>query len=348
MRKTVAISLAGHDASICILNDYKIDLFIQEERLNRKKHSSVLDDKLLQLLPNEIDDLILVNFHDQLKVDKVLKSTKTKNVILDDINHHLYHAASAFYLSNFKRAIALVIDGSGTQIKINDFLGSEAASIYDTLNFKPIYKEVMHDMQEFKFFDIKKIKTDYDLEIIDSLSAGIMYGTVSWFLGFGRLEGGKTMGLSAYGKPSKLPNFLYKTSVDMNVFTQNRTFNVRHHPELKKDNFKNNANIAYNAQKALEKLFINKMEYIKSKTKCKNIVFSGGCALNILGNSLIKNKYSEYNFFIDPIANDATLSLGAAKFHYYNRTKDTRFEKINNIYFGKKYNIKESLNLNES
>ena len=44
----------------------------------------------------------------------------------------------------------------------------------------------------------------------------------------------------------------------MNVFTQNRSFNLKHHPELKKNNFKNNANIAYNAQMALEKLFLNK------------------------------------------------------------------------------------------
>jgi carbamoyltransferase len=201
-------------------------------------------------------------------------------------------------------------------------------------------------MHEFKFFDIKKPSAEYDIEISDALSVGIMYGTTSWFLGFGRLEGGKTMGLSAYGKPSKLPNFLYKGSVNMNVFTQNRTFNLKHHPELKEDNFQNNANIAYNAQRALEEVFINKMEYIKKNIKCKNIVFSGGCALNILGNSLIKEKYPEYSFFVDPIANDATLSLGAAKFHYYSRTKDTRFEKINNIYFGPKYNIKERLNIN--
>ena len=58
MRKTVAITLAGHDASMCILDDYKINTFVQEERLNRKKHSSVLDDKLLDLLPDKIDDLI--------------------------------------------------------------------------------------------------------------------------------------------------------------------------------------------------------------------------------------------------------------------------------------------------
>tara|TARA_R110001632_G_scaffold31400_1_gene81886 strand:+ start:1870 stop:2916 length:1047 start_codon:yes stop_codon:yes gene_type:complete len=339
MRKTVAISLAGHDASICILDDYKINTFIQEERLNRKKHSSILDDKLLELLPDKIDDLILVNFYDQWKVDKVLgKCKKVKNVILDDANHHLYHASSAFYLSPYKSATCLVIDGWGTNVKIGDFTGSEVTSIYSS-KFKPIYKELMH--HEKRFYDVEKIKTDYDLEITDAISVGIMYGTVSWYLGFGRLEGGKTMGLSAYGGPCNLPNFLYKNSVNMNVFTQNRTFNLKHHPELKEDSFNNMANIAYNAQKAIEKVFINKMEYIKSKTKCKNIVFSGGCALNILGNSLMKQNYPEYNFFIDPIANDATLSLGAAKYHYYKRTVDTRRESVDNIYLGPEYKIKE-------
>lgn len=339
MRKTVAISLAGHDASICILDDYKINTFIQEERLNRKKHSSILDDKLLELLPSKIDDLILVNFFDQWKIDKVLsKCKKVNNVILDDENHHLYHASSAFYLSPFKNATCLVIDGWGTNIKIGDFTGSEVTSIYSS-KFKPIYKELMH--YEKKFYDVEKIKTNYDLEITDAISVGIMYGTTSWFLGFGRLEGGKTMGLSAYGGPSKLPNFLYKDSVNMNVFTQNRTFNLKHHPELKEDSFSNMANIAFNAQQALEKTFLKKMEYIKSKTKCKNVVFSGGCALNILGNSLMKQYYPEYNFFIDPIANDATLSLGAAKYHYYKRTNNNRREKLNNIYLGPKYMIKE-------
>lgn len=339
MRKTVAISLAGHDASICILDDHKINTFVQEERLNRNKHSSVCDDKLLDLLPDKIDDLILVNFYDQWKIDKVLsKIKKVKNVILDDENHHLYHAASAFYLSPYKTATCLVVDGWGTNVKIGNFIGSEVTSIYSS-NFKPIYKELMN--YKLGFYDTANIQTDYDLEITDAISVGIMYGTTSWFLGFGRLEGGKTMGLSSYGGPSSLPNFLYKDSVNMNVFTQNRTFNLKHHPELKKDTFKNMANIAFNAQKALEEVFINKMKYINKNKLCQNIVFSGGCALNILGNSVIKKKYPEYNFFIDPIANDACLSLGAAKYHYYKRTKDTRREKIDDIYLGPNYKIKE-------
>ena len=341
MRKTVAITLAGHDASMCILDDYKINTFVQEERLNRKKHSSILDDKLLELLPDKIDDLILVNFYDQWKIDKVLQKVKNVNTIItDDENHHLYHAASGLYLSNFKNATFLVIDGWGTDIKIGEFIGSEVTSIYNS-KLEPIYKDVMHNMRDFKFYDPNEIKTNYDLDISDGISIGIMYGTVSWFLGFERLEGGKTMGLSTYGGPCNLPNFLCGSSVNMNVFTQNRTFNLKNYPEFKGDSFEHMANIAFLAQQALEEIFIKKIEYIKLNTKCKNIVFSGGCALNILGNSLMKERYPEYNFFIDPIANDATLSLGAAKYHYYKRTGDTRRESLDNVYLGPEYMIKE-------
>jgi carbamoyltransferase len=121
MRTTVSISLANHDSSVCILKDNKIDLFIQAERLNRKKHSAELNIKTLELINNKvskIDDLILVNFFDKekinLTIETINKITKLNNVIVDNDNHHLYHAASAFYLSGFKEAICLVIDGWGT------------------------------------------------------------------------------------------------------------------------------------------------------------------------------------------------------------------------------------------
>jgi hypothetical protein len=85
---------------------------------------------------------------------------------------------------------------------------------------------------------------------------------------------------------------------------------------------------------------------VNSYTENMQNLIMNGYNIDLRDDSLIKEKYPEYSFFVDPIANDATLSLGAAKFHYYSRTKDTRFEKINNIYFGPKYNIKERLNIN--
>ena len=112
MRKTVAITLAGHDASMCILDDYKINTFVQEERLNRKKHSSVLDDKLLDLLPDKIDDLILIKssikqefFKKGKKViDKVsdmkdIASNKLEDWLEEDedINQNLDFKQKSFY-----------------------------------------------------------------------------------------------------------------------------------------------------------------------------------------------------------------------------------------------------------
>jgi len=357
MRTTVSISLANHDASMCILKDNKIDLFVQVERLNRKKHSAELNIKTFNIIKdhvNYIDDLILVNFFDKSKinltVEMINKLVKIKNVIVDDDNHHLYHAASAFYLSGFKEATCLVIDGWGTLLNIDNFSGSETNSIFEAsygCKFKSIYKNLCYDLLKLDWFDQDSIEKKYkedtgcELNISNGLDIGVMYGSVSHYLGFERLEGGKTMGLSSYGKKSNLPNFLYKNQIaNMNVFTNNRTLNDKVNPELKINTFQNKANIAYSVQKALEKIFLNKIKYITKNKKCKNIVLSGGCALNILGNSILKEKYPYINLYIDPIANDASLSLGAAKYHYYNRSGDTRLSKEDNIFLGPVYSLK--------
>jgi carbamoyltransferase len=359
MKTTVSISLANHDSSICILKDNKIDLFVQAERLNRKKHSAELNIKTLELINNKvskIDDLILVNFFDKekinLTIETINKIIKLNNVIIDDDNHHLYHAASAFYLSGFKEAICLVVDGWGTLLKIENFLGAETTSIFKAsygCKFKSIYKNICYDMLKLDWFDQDSIEKKYkadtecELNISNGLDIGVMYGSVSHYLGFERLEGGKTMGLSSYGKKSNLPEFLYKDQVaNMNIFTHNRTLNDKLNPEFKIDTFENKANIAYSVQKALEKIFLNKIKYIIKNTKCKNIVLSGGCALNILGNSIIKEKYPYINLYIDPIANHASLSLGAAKYHYYKRSGDTRLFKENNIFLGPVYSLKDT------
>ena len=54
---------------------------------------------------------------------------KIDNIIVDHINHHLFHAASAFYLSGFKKAIALVIDGWGALFE-NNFYEIQLCFLY--------------------------------------------------------------------------------------------------------------------------------------------------------------------------------------------------------------------------
>ena len=77
-----------------------------------------------------------------------------------------------------------------------------------------------------------------------------------------------------------------------------------------------------------------------------NLILGGGCALNILGNSVIKRKFPNLNIFVDPIATDASLSLGAALYYYKKEFPRTKFKKLENVYLGPQYNpqsIKEKL-----
>lgn len=351
---TAAISLANHNASITILKNNKIDLFIQEERLTRKKHSALLDSSLVKILKKykKINQLILCNFHNQEQINNFLKLlSNIEKVFIDFKNHHLFHACSAFYLSGFKEATALVIDGWGSQIEINNNKFYETTSIYSCSypnKIIPKYKKVTYDPIRNYYCNTNLLENnfkEFELDISHRLDIGVMYGSSSYYLGFDRLDGGKTMGLSSYGKMSKnVPNILFNDEANMNVFKNDRTLDIKNNPKLKNNSFKYKANYAFALQKALEKIFIKNIQYILDRTNNKNIVFSGGCALNILGNSVIKNTFKKINLFIDPIANDACQSLGAALYYYYNNKKNTRQFKFNTVYLGPKYKIKEIKN----
>ena len=361
---TAAISLGYHDASVTVLKNNKINVFVQEERLNRIKYSAILDTSFVKILKKykKIDQLIfchipikksffllnniqevIANFLNNLNDNQI----NIKQIIMETKNHHLFHACSAFYLSGFKEATSLVIDGFGSEINIFDNYFSETTSIYKCSypnKIIPLYKKV-YDINKTlnpnNLFSEEKNK-EFDLDISPSYDIGNMFRAGSIYLKFKPLDGGKTMGLSSYGKKSKkIPNLLHHYVANKNIFINESTIDFKNNKYLKNNSFKFKANFAFALQKALEKVFIKNIKYIISKTKSKNIVFSGGCALNILGNSVIKKKFNHLNFFVDPIAKDSCLSLGAALYYYYNKTKSNTLFKFDSIYLGPKYKISE-------
>lgn len=353
---TVSISLCNHNASACILEDGKLKLLIQEERITRKKNDSSCSNKFLNFICSQvtkIDNLILVNFYPQEKTNLVLnffdsKFLKYKNLIIDNNSHHLYHAASAFYSSGFDEAVCLVIDGWGSSYQISEFTyGTETTSIFKfeyPANYSNLYKNISYDPNRNEIIDIDSYEKlfNYDVNLTHHMDIGVMYGTISKEIGFGRLDGGKTMGLSSYGKEcAKIPPLLIEGLSNMNFFKSDRTINKKMFKNLNNISFEDKKNLSFSVQKSLEEIFMQRIEYIKNKTNCKNIVFSGGCALNILGNSKIKNEFPNINFYADPIANDACQSYGSAKYHYHRITSNCNIEKFNNLYFGPEYNIEK-------
>lgn len=370
----VSISVQNHNASICIMKNENVLLLVQQERVSRKKHDSMLPLKMLEYIQKytlRIDYLCLVNITEEqinfvknfLDINKI----RVDETIIDNSEHHLFHASSAFYGSGFQDSSCLVIDGWGSHQEISkNIFGKETTSIYKISypsNFDLVYKNLFvstnHDSYSVDFTEIEK-KFNYDIDISSHLDIGMMYGAVTMHIGFSNLDQGKTMGLFSYGKENKnIPNMLNPNTIssNKNLFEENRTLNTKLFSYLRDMDFQKKADLSFALQKSLEKIFIDRVQYVIEKTNCKNLVFSGGCALNVVGNSLIRERFPQVNFYVDPIANDACQSFGAAKYYYHKITKSNKIVKLNDLFLGPNYdtslfpnkikNVVEHLNHNK-
>lgn len=237
------------------------------------------------------------------------------------LEHHLCHAASAFYPSSFENAAILTIDGAGEWTT--------------TL------------LAEGKDNQIKKIK-----EITTPYSLGAFYQAVSIHLGFKLIEGpGKLMGLASYGKADTKEYQQMKSlfrlkddggfDFDMSYFSYHYT---RKSGVSKKftDLFgasktegcnwtEHELNVAAAAQRVVEDVVMHMVKYLKKVTKSHRLCMAGGVALNSVTNGIIAKSGLFKEIFIQPAAGDSGAAIGAAlllnhqKFNQPRRTQETAF-----------------------
>jgi predicted NodU family carbamoyl transferase len=95
------------------------------------------------------------------------------------------------------------------------------------------------------------------------------------------------------------------------VVSNSILLNPNLYPQLKKydkeydPSFQQRADMAYRIQKDLEEKVICVVEKAMEMNDCKNIVLTGGVFHNVMINELLSSKYPDYNFFADPICDDA-------------------------------------------
>jgi len=254
--------------------------------------------------------------------------------------HHLSHAASAFYPSPFDKALILTMDGVGEWATSTIAIGEK-----------------------------NKIVIKEELNFPHSL--GLLYSAITYYLGF-KVNSGeyKVMGLAPYGKPKykdlilkelinlkedgsfkmNMKFFDFATGLKMtnkhfsNIFSRNER-----KPEVEPlDQF--HMDIAASVQSVTEEVVLKICKYIKRKYKIDNFCMSGGVALNCVANGkiLIQNIFK--NIWIQPASGDAGGSLGAAQALHYNELNNNRAsgkDMMNGSYLGPCFSndeIKLSLN----
>jgi carbamoyltransferase len=272
-----------------------------------------------------------------------------KNCKLIQVEHHLAHAASAFYDSSYDEAVNLSVDGFG------DFA---------SLTWGKGIKD--------------KIKIDH--KILFPHSLGIFYEAFTQFLGFHNYgDEYKIMGLSSYGKPTECEKIskIIKQKNDHEFFL-NLEYFVHHRENIyyswdntvpkQKNLFSNkilqlfgnprnkeevineeHKNIAASVQKVYEDILLNIINYIYKKYKINNLTLSGGCAQNSLANGKILSNTPFSSLFIPSNPGDAGGAVGAAYYVWHNIKKARQYtdptpylgSSYDNIYVEKLLNNKK-------
>lgn len=372
----LGISALYHDAAASIVIDGEIIAAAQEERFTRIKHDLRMPVNAIQYCLKEAEvekeDIDIVVFYDNplYTLDRYIKNVAAvgddaKDVVersfdsmfssrlwvhktIEDIlganpkrkflvcEHHISHAASAFYPSPFEKAVVLTLDGVGEWATTTIGIG------------------------EGKRLSIKE-------EMRFPHSLGLLYSAFTYFCGFKVNSGDyKFMGLAPYGEPiyeDIIRDELLDMKEDGSFCMNMEYFDYQHGRAMTNHRFeelfggkrrepeteitKREMDIAASAQKVVEDIILRMVRHAKETfgEGIDNLVLAGGVALNCVANGKIKNSGIFKHMWIQPAAGDAGGSLGAALYASYQYASVERIvrkeDSQKGSYLGPKYSSEE-------
>lgn len=256
--------------------------------------------------------------------------------------HHLSHAASAYYSSPHNDAAILTIDGVGEWATASICRGKD--------NKIEILKEMRFPH-----------------------SVGLLYSAFTYFLGF-RVNSGeyKLMGLAPYGNPQseQTQNFIriikedlvsikddgsvylnqnyFKYPVGLKMIYESKWETLFGFPCVEADGKveQKHCNLAYAIQNVTEEIVLKMATEAKKITGSENLCMAGGVALNCVANGKLVKENIFKNMYIQPAAGDAGGALGAAQavhYMYFNEPRKVSegMDNMQGTYLGPDHSDKE-------
>jgi len=275
-----------------------------------------------------------------------LKKRLSCDVIDLSAQHHLQHAALAFYNSGFERSLIIVVDRNGS--RYCDYREAETVFVAEyPCVFNPIIKNFWRDsdyVNDRDRLDIIEGLAPCEVNLSSKYGIVKVYETATSLIQQHALENGKTMGLAAYGKERNFENlfrdkfipndYLFSHSI---IKGENAAINKSLHKlsteHVSLENFQDYADYARHVQLSTQDAVKSLIRKSIDKTDIRNICFTGGYALNVVANSYFTQEFPECKFYFEPLADDSGNSLGGAMLIYRDRTRDNRISPLKDTFF---------------
>lgn len=342
----LGISCFYHDSAAALIKNGQVVAAAQEERFTRKKHDPGFPVNAIHYCLEEgridINELEAICFYDHpaLTLERVLANTAILNgatqtdywtiagpsmfkklglvnAIQSHFNykgssycteHHISHAASAFYPSPFDEAAILIIDGVGEWACSTIATGQGSQVNIVSQQFYP------H-------------------------SVGLLYSAFTYFCGF-KVNSGeyKLMGLAPYGQPRYadiIKEKVVKIHEDGSILLNLDLFGFMEGKAMTNESFaqlfdgarresegkitKREMDLAASIQVVTEEIIIKMAKHALTVTGKKHLVMAGGVALNCVANGKLLKENIFKDIWIQPASGDAGGALGAALDYYYQK-----------------------------
>jgi carbamoyltransferase len=374
---------SGHDSAFCILDNGKPIIHAELERYTREKEPKGDSLKFLFDVYDKFDDIkyfahCLHPSHGGIKTefpesfDKMMEIANKNGGEFHVVDHHLSHAAHAFYSSNFKNSLIVTIDGGGPT---TDQKGNITTTTFGV--FIGVDKKLkLIGFLPYELLDVGGFWT-YCTKEIFGLSGGYPKGH----------QAGTVMAMAALGNPEKWKQYFKETKLRPISFihsTQRKNYydavmalkrgekfdywgtlplsEVLKHKELIENSIdfpnlrklaeeseQNKFDIAAGIQAATEEILREIIENaITTYDTSGNLCIAGGVALNSVMTGKFLDWFSDKikNIYIPPIPYDAGLAIGNAQYVWHHILENDRIEWQDNFtpYLGEKYSEDDVLN----
>jgi carbamoyltransferase len=326
----------GHDSAAALFVDGKLIAAAAEERFSRKKHTGDFPIGAISyclaeagVAISDVDEIahsfdfaphrtfygfdpLTASLYKDVYSREAVRSQVARYLggypadRVHHVDHHLAHAASAYFCSGWEECLVLVIDGMGEM---------QSTSIYHARN------GTLEKLNEMPARD----------------SIGILYSVVTLHLGFDfNADEYKIMGLAPYGNAARFRSFFDQAvelredgTIRMPLLRMNRTRDERENhlatrkyltehliqPRHPNDEIRDeHRDVAASLQECLDRTMLHMCKRFGTSTRLRRLALAGGVALNCTANGKLAQSGIFDEIFVQPAAGDDGSALGAAAF----------------------------------